>query len=371
MSKFCTLLTRLVTAAAASSASCAQAQDVVDPAALTTRLSGFATTTVFGDNDWHPNTKSVALNFDTTYEDWAARGQAASSYEQPIRRLVIEHSFPYGPGHDVVIQAGRFPRLDSFYNSVTDAPSSWGLAMLPPGQYNRRMIGNRTFTGIEGVSVAHLTKIGEGLLRVHGDYGRTVVERQCDTQIEATKMPCRDGLEIDGARGSMDLGATYVEGNWTVLAYYGKLNATTKLLDPSDRVSKALTSQADRILYDAAKIGVKYDDGTWYAQTEVLHNTFKLAKTKSQLVTKQESWNVYLLGGLCLDDGLCTYAEYSRGTSSTITSGANDRAVGATYSMGDATYSLEYHRGLGKSWERYFAISNNWSTWVMSASWRF
>ncbi len=360
MSKFFALL---ISAALLSAQAIAGEVDV--------HLSGFATVTAFSDRDWHPNKSSAALNFDATYEDWAVRGQVASSYSQPIRRLVVERSIFITSGHELLLQAGRFPRLDSFYNSVTDSPATYGMAMLPPGMYNRRVIGNRTFTGIEGAQAIYTFRAGPALVKLHADYGQMVVEKQCETQNEATKMPCRPGYEISGVRGSYDFGGKVELGQWTALAYHGKLLAKTTLLNPLDKTSVFLTHSANRISYNATKIGLRYDGDSWYVQSEIMRNQFDLAKTGKDYTQAQESWNRYVIAGYCFTGAFCGYASYSHGKSTSVGSGANDRAVGATYSFDHLVMSLEYHKGYGKAWEKYNAPNPDWNSWVASATWRF
>jgi hypothetical protein len=335
------------------------------------RLSGFASSTAFSSSAWQPDLTTAAVNFDLTGSEWAVRGQAATPYEQPIRRLVLERSASLGSGREIVLQAGRFPRSDSFFNSVTDAPSSWGIATLPQGQYNRRLIGNRTFTSVEGAQAIYTMAIGDDVLKLHADIGRTVVEKQCETQVEATKMPCRSSYEILGAPGSLDIGATYSSGNWTTLAYYGRLRALTNLLNPKDRTAVALTRSASKILYDSTKIGVRYADEGWYVQSEIVRNTFNISNLARVWTQKQASWNAYVLGGRCLRPDLCLYTSYSYGHSSTPGGGAVDRVVGATHTVNALTLSVEYHKGRGKAWERYFATDDRWNSWAASAAWSF
>lgn len=335
---------------------------------IDTNISGFITGTAFSDSNWQPSSYSAATNVDIFYNDWAIRGQLAIPYEQPIRRLVVEKSFWLGHRQELLLQVGRFPRIDSFYNGITDTPGTAGMAMLPLGKYNYRLNDNRTFNTINGIQAIYSVKTDIGHFQIHGDYGKMEVEKQCDIQAEATKLPCRAGYNIKGENGNYDYGLTFSHGPWTALVSKGKIFAGTELLNKKDRVSVGLTTIAEHMSYDATKIGLSYNDPGWWLQTELMENKFNLAAKNKELVNVQTSVNLYVLGGIYWSDKFSSYAVYSHGKSSSSNGGALDRAIGSTYTDKSTTYSLEYHQGQGKAWEKYFAPNNSWNSWVISVT---
>ncbi len=342
------------------------AQNVLaDDTGIETSLTGFVTGTAFSDKDWHTAAYTAALNFDVTKGFWAVRGQIAEPYAQPIRRLVAERSIFVAQGNEVLVQVGRFPRIDSFYNNVTDTPASAEMAILPLAVYNRRIVKNRTFNSLDGAQIIYTIQT-LGIVRLHADYGKMTVENQCETQIEASKLPCRTGYRIDGIRGNYDYGVTYEINNFTLLAYRGDIRAKTVLLNPKDITSVVLSTKASSIDYDTVKFGARYDyHHKWWVQTEMMHNDFSLALPGKPFVSGQRSVNRYVLVGACATDQFCSYASYNHGKNTTGGK-ARDLVVGSTYTYNTLTTSLEYHRGSGRSWEKYFAPAADWSSWVLS-----
>lgn len=244
------------------------------------------------------------------------------------------------------------------------------MAMLPLGEYNRRIVDNNTFSNVDGIQALYTIKTDIGRFKLHADYGSMVVEKQCDTQIEATKAACRPGYEIEGAGGNYDLGLTYTSGPWTAFIYRGELLAKTKLVNPKDPISAAIVNKASDISYSANKVGLRYDNARWWAQTELMKTDFKLAKRNAPYVSVQTSVNAYGLAGIYWTDAFSSYVVYSHGKSSSGSSSL-DRVIGSTYTVGDTTVSAEYHKGSGKAWEQYFAPNNNWNSWVLSVTTRF
>lgn len=346
------------------------AQEELFQQEINTHFSGFITGTAFSDRTFYPNTYSLAVNGDVTYGDWAIRGQVAEPYRDSLRRLVVERSTWLGHRQDLMIQVGRFPRLDSFYNSVTDTAGTSDLAMLPLGEYNRRMVESRTFNSLLGTQAIYTALTDAGLFKVHLDYGSMEVEDQCNVQMEATKQICRDGYEIEGVRGNHDYGISYENGPWSLLAYYGQIRAKTNLIDRTDFPSIVFTTVAAKIKYSARKLGIKYSDGPYLAQTEYIETDFKLARQSRDYVSIQKAWSAYTLFGYYWTDEFSTTVSYSYGRSNTSDSNY-DRAIGASYTLDSTVLSLEYHNGYGPSWKRYFSPTPDWDSWVVSLTHKF
>ena len=334
------------------------------------RLSGFVTGTAFSQSDWYDNTKNIAVNVDATYEDLAIRGQIGEPYDNIIRRLVFEKSLWIKEQQEVTIQFGRFPRLDSFYNGVTDSPGTSGMAMLPLGEYNRRMVQNRTFNTVDGINAIYTIRLKSGILKLHGDYGSLPIEEPCLTQNETTKKPCRLGYQFLGDTGNYDVGASYEIGKWTYLGSMSSMRLRTELLDPKDKTSVALSTAANRVSFDLTRVGVKYTAKKWWAQSELLFTDFKLAKKDQDFTSVTTSENLYLLGGYNWTDQFNSYIEYSYSKANTGGM-ALDRVIGSTYVLNNTTLSLEYHNGTGLAWKKYFSETPTWDSWVFSFTQRF
>lgn len=338
---------------------------------LTIRTSGFAAGTVFSDNDFYPDRYTAAMNIDANYGEWALRTQVAAPYKFPVRRLALERAFPI-PGGDVTLQLGRLQRLDSFHNSTVDAPGTSGMAMLPISVYRREGTGNTTFNIIDGARVLLVKRLANGdYLKLTGAYGNSYVEDKCGTQSEATKKPCIAGFEIQGKDGNYGLGARYEHGPWKLLAYHGTLRVKTELLNPKDRVAVMTTNRVSEALNSINRLGVKYDNGDWWAQSELTDTrTFSAMKDRS-LTYISRNTTMYVMTGMYFNDAWSGYVRYGRGLSSKDGDNARDFTLGTTYTEGDTTFSVERHQGRGKIWQKQFAPNDDWNAWVLSITRRF
>ena len=78
----------------------------------------------------------------------------------------------------------------------------------------------------------------------------------------------------------------------------------------------------------------------------------------------------YILLGYYINDDLSTHAVYSDG-SDTLGTSAKDVAVGLSYVNKNMTYTLEYHKGSGTEWMKYFTPDNNWRSFVGTITYKF
>jgi hypothetical protein len=332
--------------------------------------SGFITTTVFGDRDWHEDSTKAAINLDMFSNNLALRTQIAVPSDVNVRRLAIEYSLWLGQQRDLTIQVGRLPRLGSFSNTAVDNPSTADTAIMPLAQYNRRMVNSLTFNSVDGIKAIYTNNTEYGLIKANFDYGKMLIEDQCEIQKEATKQNCRDGFRIDGQDGNYDYGLTYEIGNWTLLGYNGFVRARTQLLDPRDRASVFFTNGADRFEYSITKYGVKYSKDRLTLQTELTDTHLFIAKKNKDFLLNQKSNNWYVSGNYYLTDALSVNGSFSRGTSNM---GGNniDRSIGFSYTYNDITFSIEQHMGKGRAWKKYLANTDNWNTFASSLTYRF
>jgi hypothetical protein len=334
-------------------------------------LSGFATTTVFSDKQWYPNTAELAVNFDLTNSDFAIRGQVSISDSTPLRRLAFEKAFWVTKGQDVVFQVGRFPRLESFFNSVTDSPGSYGVAMIPLGDYNRRVLNNGSFDSIDGIKTSYHIKTDAGYFNINLDYGKMTVDKQCDTQVELTGFPCNPGYKIVGDTGNYDLGILYETGPVKLKLTKGVLLGHTELVDKSDNEDIGFTDAISRMRYDLFKVSAKYEVQKWWVQSSFTRGKYYIAPFNGDYGVVQTTSSMYYLGGYYWTPQFSTYYSFSKGINFEDKLNTYDRVIGASYVKDDLTTSLEYHSGSGKLWERYYAPNNNWKSLVLSVTYRF
>lgn len=343
---------------------------VTNASELNINLSGFVTATAFGDEKFYPNKANAALNIDIVKDYFAIRTQLAIPYDRPVRRLVLEKSSFIRTDEELTIQLGRFPRLDSFYNSVTDSPGTTGLAMLPPAEYNRRIIENRGFNSIDGLRAIYSVKTDNGIVDYHLNYGLAAVEDKCGIQVEFTKRTCSTGHTFESQDENYGIGFSTDYGRWKTLGFVTNFKVKSVLLDSTNKTSVGLFTNMNKINYFVYKVGVKYEAPKWWAQSTYMYTDLNFAKPNMGYVNVQVSDNIYLLTGIKWYSNFNTYVEYSYGKSNTGRASI-DRAIGTTYIKDDITYSLEYHKGDAIAWKRYFSPTPEWDTWVMSITKRF
>lgn len=337
---------------------------------VNTKLSGFIAGTVFGDERFYPNKANASLNIDIDKDDFAIRTQIAIPYDNPIRRFVVEKSMFIKQNQELTVQVGRFPRLDSFYNPVTDAPGTTNLAMLPLAQYNRRILENRSFNSIDGIRLLLTQKTENGIIDYHFNYGDAAMDDLCNVQIELTKKPCTSDFTFKTQNANYEIGFATDYGKWKTFAFVSSARFKTHINNSSNPKTVALANIVNRLQFDIYKLGIKYDTYKWWAQSEYLYTDLNLASPNASYKSVQTSDNIYLLTGVKWYENFNTYLEYSYGKSNTGKPSI-DRAIGTTYINSDVTYSLEYHSGDAIAWKRYFSPITDWNTWVFSVTKRF
>ena len=344
---------------------------MVNAQELNVNTSGFITATTFSDKDWYPNTDAIALNLDVTYGEFAVRGQIAAPAIRPVRRLVAEYSLPIVDNSDLTIQIGEFPRLVSIYNAINDSPASYGMAILPLGLYNRRMVDNQTFTTLYGINLVERTRINDGTLEVHVDYGKLRVEDECQTQEEQSREPCVSSWKIYGKNGNYDYGFTYSVDKSTFLLYRSVLVGGTTLIDPKNPMAVLIATVDDSVEYinDSAGFSHSFDNG-FYFQTEILHNVFYRAAAGQKFQRNETSVTGYLLGGYCWNDFVCSYVEHNKGKTSDSFH-MQDNVIGTTVTWDSFVTSLEYHDGHGIIWANYNSPHADWKSIVLSVTYKF
>lgn len=370
MKKISLLFLLLITAVSASGQDSKHYSPLSD---IEYNLSGFVTATAFSDKTWFDNTKNVALNYDLQYQDWIVHTQLAEPYKNIIRRFTIEKNFSNDHNDsEVSVQVGRFPRLQSFYNNILDDPGSIGFAMIPLGEFSRRVILNRSFNSLDGIKISHTMHYNKGIVKIVSDHGIPSVEEQCLTQNEISKSQCTPDYSIGGKGGNYDLGITYDDSNLMLTGFVGSIKMNISQNTTSTNTTK-LIYNIDEINYDYIKTGIKYSQPKWWVQSELSFIDFKVIdyNTQYKKTLDLRQWkNYYVLGGYNWTEDFNTYISFSNSTSNKNIVN-NDKLIGATLTKNNSIVSLEYHKGKGYSWKQYFATDEKWNSWVLSFTQRF
>lgn len=333
-------------------------------------VSGFATITRFTDNEWFDNTANMAINVGYYDENWSVLTQLAVPYDDPIRRFTIERVFNANNQYIVNLKVGRFPRVDTTFNSITDAPSSYGMAMLPLGQYSRRVSLNRAFNVIDGVGINYIYQnFNSGIFKLNGDYGLAPIDNQCKVQYELTRKSCDPAFDVVSQNGNYDLGASYEINTYKFSGSVGNIQFGFNVNPSMEEKPNDLAAQADTAKLKYIKLAALYSYQDWWFLSEITDINYLISK-EQHAKTIQQWLTHYVLMGYNWRSDFNTYVSVSHGHSILGTNG-KDVVVGATYISDNTTISLEHHQGNGHSWSKAFSTIDHWNSWVFSITQRF
>lgn len=333
-------------------------------------VSGFVYNTTFSDNRFHDNRTIAAVNVDADYEKFAIRTQLAST-ENALRRAVFEYSLPVHEKTEVIYQAGRFNRIDSFSNNALDAPASSQMAILPLAGYSYRMI-NGDFALMDGqqLIVSNRTNWGH-LVWLRAAYGYGVIDYQENLQKEAFRR-YDPNLEIRSKSNNFDAAFHYetANTNW----YIARNQYSFSVNSLSDNfIYRMISAKLHNGEYCLNRYGFKYDDHSWIFRTELTQGFVTFASDQGVVEARNKAEDVNYVVGKYIGPTI-VYIGHSRGENKTASTANVDTFIGVTYNYKSFfTTSLEYHDGDGRSWMKYSTDSQNgkWNAFVISTTFRF
>lgn len=335
-------------------------------------LTGFVTTTVFSDPGWYNNTDTVAVNFDYLYEDYALRGQLNSNRESGFSRLTLEKNFFIKEGIELTAKVGRFPRLVSFYNNLTDSPGTYETAMIPEGVYTKRIMDSQAFNAIDGINLMYVNNFrnSDDQLKAYLNYGKVPMERPCLVQQEYTYDKCVPGFIFESDSNDYDYGVSYEVNKFTFIASNTNVQFNLRLIDPNDPFSRYVASVTKKLIANVSKFGVKYNAKKFLIQGEVSYHQYSTIRPDDVKRDVQNIHSYYILGSYHIRDNLSVNAQYSYQMSNLV-GDYNDRSVGIKYTVNNLVTALDYHVGSGQQWKYYLAEDTPWKSFVLSISYSF
>ena len=337
-------------------------------------ITGFTTLTIFSQNQFYDNTASVALNLDLTYNDYAVRTQFSVDNDiNRFNRFTIEKSIDIDTNKELLIKLGRFPRLVSFYNNLTDSPGTYEVAMIPLGVYTRRLLKSQAFNAIDGVSILYtLTnpEINNKILKFYLNYGQVPLDNQCIVQQEYRYDKCLSGYKFKSDIHDYDVGVSYEINNLTFIASNTNIQFKTELINPNDPVSNFLVKRTNRLIANVTKLGFKYNREKYLLQGEYSYHNYSVNNSLQNTISIHKENTSYILAEYRWQSNFSTNIQYSYG-SSLYLGQYNDKSIGMTYILDNTTLSLEYHSGYGVEWKKYLATSPYWNSVVFTASYTF
>lgn len=338
-------------------------------AEINTQISGFVFNTSFSDSDWYNDRTVGAVNLDMNTDLVSIRGQFTSLSDSPIRRLTLEYDTPLVSGVEAIFKVGRFPRLSSFYNSVTDTPASSGMSLLPQAGYNYRMYTG-SFVMMDGLQTSISWRSRETYLNLIASYGKMTVPSQKDLIQELFKRNVPD-IEIL-PQNTYDLALHCESNNWHSYVSTSVYQAITSQIRITP-TSTATVNTFHKAHYVLNKMGVKWDSGKVFTQAEYIEGHTKVYNKLAITTAKTDARDLNLVIGLRVKDNHSVYTGYSTGINKTNGTQSMDRVVGYTGVFNPITWSLEYHKGVteGGSWRKYDSTITHWNSFVSSITYQF
>lgn len=336
-------------------------------------LSGFVYNTTFSDNDWHDNRTVLSINGDFDYGVLAFRTQLSTT-DVPVRRMVGEISYPFGEHVEMTYQVGRFSRLNSFYNSVLDSPSSYQMAMLPLSGYSYRMF-NGSFSMMDGHNFITSVTTQYGIFKLRHARGSVVLDNQKDLQLEVLDR-YDPNIEIVRNRESRDYGLFWETKSWQ--AYISRNYYEVEMETSSNlRSYKRLVDTYSKSEYTLDKVGIRYVGMDWKVSLESGTSNPKYVSRRGKTMAEAESTDYAGTVSYRIKDCTYIYSGYSYGKNRTANRKNTDAFVGITKNIFDKNlvFSLEYHRGKGESWVKYDSEGDfgnkHWNVIVLSTTYKF
>ena len=337
-------------------------------AEASTEVSGFAYATMFGDDHWQKDRYAVAMNVDYMTDVVDIRGQVSSYENAPVRRLTIGRTFNTYKDGSMTIRAGRFSRVDSFFDNVVDAPASSGVAMLPLAGYNYRMFQG-AFTLMDGVKLDAQQHFGDHMISAHYSKGYMVVPDQLEYQREVLR-GVYQGIHLASNSGdTLELHHEY--GNFHTYVSKSLYSASTSLL-ANDATSKYVAKNAHEADYTLRKAGARYDGDKFFVMVEHAEGNTETYSITG--VTKARGFAIdrSKMIGIYLPERWTVYGGHSHGENVTAKTDARDGYIGFTKRFDKLTISADYHEGRGQGWMRYEASKPyEWKSTVVSTTYQF
>jgi hypothetical protein len=345
---------------------------------LRANLSGFISGTVFSDPDFYENTAKGAVNIDLAKGSYLFHTQLASSTDFPteslISRITVEKVFGIADGHEMSIVVGRFPRLYSFFNAITDNVGTSGLAMLPLSQYKRRTVADSRMISGDGIMMSYRFHQDDYSIEFTADVSQASKINNCMIHMEFYNKPCGYAYGFKSDNPNYDFGIVYEDPTLKVLLAVIEIDIKAYITNRKDPVALATYTVGNRWQHKHYKFGFIKQVDDWWVQAEGTYRNILMAGVGKDYVPYNQQIGGDFVVGYHVNDDISAYVGYSL-SRSRIGDGKfnlDDNYVGATYANGDGfTYSLEYHIGRGRDWNRYLSPDDNWSSAVFSISKQF
>jgi len=290
-----------------------------------------------------------------------------------LSRMTLEKVIGITQGQEMSIIVGRFPRLYSLFNAITDNVGTSGLAMLPLSQYKRRYVTDSRMISGDGIQLNYRFHENDYSIEVTGDINQASKINSCMVHMEFYNKPCGYAYGYESDNPNFDFSVIYEDPTLKVLAAVVHINIKSYITDTKDPVALATYTIGNRFSHRLYKLGFIKQLDDWWVMVEGTYRDIQKAVINKDLEAFNQQMGGDMVVGYHFNNDISGYVGHSTSRSSRGKAfDLDDSFVGATYANGDGfTYSLEYHVGRGRDWNRYLSPDDNWSSAVFSVSKQF
>jgi hypothetical protein len=337
------------------------------------QVSGYAYTTQFQDNDWYDDRTRMAINLDYMYNHWAVRAQISTDPSDALKRLFIERNDLIG-SVESTIRVGRVARYESFYSSL-DTPGGTGMAMLPNSGYAYRLLDG-VLASIDGIQLEGVKHFADTRVAVKYSYGKMVIPDQANIGKEVFHDNWNSNIRITSIP-VYNIGVHIDSGNWDGYYSFGTFSGRSHDDTPANAhwmtkiKNKMVTDFIHEYRYNQDKIGLRYDNKSYWVQSEIINSLTYADSTTEKNVYFRHANDVNVIIGKHCNENWDAYIGHSNGRNFTDETQNKESFIGVTYSTGPWVSSLQYNRGNGQAWHKYDSDITRWTSLLSSITYNF
>ena len=333
------------------------------------QISGFFFSTMFSQSDWYSNRSDAVINLDYTNDTNAVRVQVSDAKTGEVRRITYSRDFQINKNIESELTIGRFSRVSSFGDNITDIPTNAGMAMLPQSGYNYRMYTG-SFVLMDGMQSKTKWYSDDAITTLVYAFGDMTIYNQKSLNQEIFKT-LNTNVNVKTVPHSIDIALHYETKNvhlYTALSeYHAKLEAAN-----TSRIALATVASYSNIRYAIAKVGAKYQAENWYIQSEIFEGETKTVSATGieKVMTSAIDYNYVL--GYDIAENYNLYAGQSHGMNRTANTESRESFVGVIRYNLPWTIALQYNYGhTNGAWRDYLSTVTNIRSAIVTVVYNF
>ena len=327
-------------------------------------LSGYATATYFSESDYSLPTSMVRVRAYDTLTDNVTLAVTLTTYGELLDEAMINWQVPNGPNwkdgdFTYSLNVGRYGRVNSLYNGVTDTPSTAGLAMLPPGVYSLRLL-KADLDMADGVQFIARKKLNrEDLITIRAAVGTGIMSTPDYTHKELLGNTLGEVYKVKPVdNGAIDLSIEYSDEDSKFYFAHNEFPYTSNV----PGIPK-LQQSFDRI-------GMSYDLEYMLIEAELAHTTVNWKNNVDTTVNDESIDGASIVLRHPINDDYTVYTSFSN-MKNVKNYTMQTSSVGITYAKPTYTISLEVMDGSGTMQPNQDNRGSQWSSVIFTFTKKF